>query len=143
MHGTIKAQVLNALLVTMGVGMASIPALAHHGTGVAYDTNSPTVLTGTVTEFKWLNPHAQLFLDTKDASGNVQHWAVEMNSPGVMTRQGWTRRQFKPGDEVTITVYPSKAGALVGSCIGICKVNINGKDATPKPAPGPGGGEQF
>jgi hypothetical protein len=78
----------------------------------------------------------------KDGS-NVQHWAVEMNSPGVMVRQGWTRRQFKAGDEISITVYPSKAGALVGSCIGICKVTINGKDATPKPAPGPGGGEQF
>jgi hypothetical protein len=142
MYETTRAKILNALLLTIGVTAASIPAVAHHGTGVAYDTTSPTVLTGTVTEFKWLNPHAQLFLDTKDA-GNVQHWAVEMNSPGVMVRQGWTRRQFKPGDEISITVYPSKAGALVGSCIGVCKVTINGKDATPKPAPGPGGGEQF
>jgi hypothetical protein len=138
---------MNVIKAFLGLAFAaavSAPALAHHGTGVAYDTNSPTVLTGSVTEFKWQNPHAQLFLDTKDANGNVQHWAVEMNSPGVMTRQGWTRHQFKAGDEVTITVYPSKAGALVGSCIGICKVTINGKDATPKPAPGPGGGgEQF
>ena len=132
----------NRVLASMLVaGWLCLPALAHHGTGVAYDTNSPTTLTGTVTEFKWLNPHAQLFIDTNDS----KHWAVEMNSPGVMTRQGWTRHQFKAGDEVAITVYPSKAGALVGSCIGICKVTINGKDATPKPAPGPGGGgnEQF
>ena len=122
----------------------AVPALAHHGTGVAYDTDNPTVLSGSVTEFKWQNPHAQLFVDVKDAKGEIQKWAVEMNSPGVMTRQGWTRHQFKAGDEVTIRVYPSKAGALVGSCIGICRVTINGKDATPKPAPGPGGGsEQF
>jgi hypothetical protein len=134
---------IRILLVAMGICAVSIPALAHHGTGVAYDTNNPTVLTGSVTEFKWLNPHAQLFLDVKDSGGTVQHWAVEMNSPGVMTRQGWTRHQFKAGDDVTISVYPSKAGAQVGSCIGICKVSINGKDATPKPAPGPGGGEQF
>jgi Family of unknown function (DUF6152) len=131
--------VISAALV-VAIGGAAVPAVAHHGTGVAYDTNSPTTLTGKVTEFKWQNPHAQLFIDTKDD----KRWAVEMNSPGVMTRQGWTRHQFKEGDEVTITVYPSKAGALVGSCIGICKVMINGKDATPKPAPGPGGGaEQF
>jgi hypothetical protein len=63
-----------------------------------------------------------------------------MNSPGVMIKQGWTQHQFKPGDDVTITVYPSRTGALVGSCIGACKVMINGKDATPKPAQP---GEQF
>ena len=133
-----------ALSLSVGLSAMSIPMFGHHGTGIAYDTSKPTAITGTVTEFKWANPHAQLFLESKDASGNVQRWAVEMNSPGVMTRQGWTRRQFKPGDEVSITVYPSKAGALVGSCIGLCKVIINGTDATPKPAPGPGGGsEQF
>ena len=133
-----------ALFLAIGLVTISIPMFGHHGTGVAYDSNKPTEVAGTVTEFKCANPHAQLFIDAKDASGTVQHWAVEMNSPGVMTRQGWTRHQFKAGDEVTITVYPAKSGALVGSCIGRCKVIINGTDATPKPAPGPGGGsEQF
>jgi len=134
---------LMGFLLTAATLASSIPMFAHHGTGIAYDTNSPTTLTGTVTEFRWQNPHAQLFLDTNEKDGSAQQWAVEMNSPGVMTRQGWTRRQFKTGDQVVITVYPSKAGALVGSCIGLCKVTINGKDSTPKPTPGPGGGEQF
>ena len=107
-------------------------AFAHHGTGVAYDSTKPTVVKGVVTDFTWRNPHAQLFLDVKDESGTVQQYAVEMNSPGVMIRQGWTKRQFKAGDEVSITVHPSKSGAPVGSCIGTCKVIINGKDATPK-----------
>ena len=131
------------LFLSAGLLTASIPMFGHHGTGVAYDSEKPTEVKGTVTEFKWQNPHAQLFIDTKSADGTVEHWAVEMNSPGVMTRQGWTRHQFKPGDEVTITVFPAKSGALVGSCIGRCKVIINGTDATPKPTPGPGGGEQF
>lgn len=112
--------------------LVAISTFAHHGTGVAYDSSKPTVVKGTVTEFSWRNPHAQLFLDVKDESGTVQQYAVEMNSPGVMIRQGWTKRQFKAGDEVSITVNPSKSGALVGSCIGTCKVIINGKDATPK-----------
>ena len=121
---------LNAFLVTV-LALAA-PALAHHGTGVAYDSAKPTVVKGIVTDFAWRNPHAQLFLDVKDESGNVQQYAVEMNSPGVMTRQGWTKRQFKAGDDVSITVYPAKSGARVGSCIGTCKVIINGTDATPK-----------
>lgn len=130
------------LFLTIGLLTISFPMLGHHGTGVAYDSNKPTELSGSVTEFKWLNPHAQLFIDVKSADGSVQHWAVEMNSPGVMSRQGWTRHQFKAGDEVTITVFPAKSGALVGSCIGRCKAIINGKDSTPKPTEAPPG-EQF
>ena len=130
------------MLAVLVLLAGSVPMLAHHGTGVGYDTDKPTALKGTVTEFKWQNPHAQLFIDAKSADGMVEHWAVEMNSPGVMTRQGWTRHQFKPGDQVTITVLPAKSGALVGSCIGRCKAIINGTDATAKPSPGPGG-EQY
>jgi len=112
--------------------MFATSAFAHHGTGIAYDSKKPTVVKGVVTDFVWRNPHAQLFLDVKDETGSVHQYAVEMNSPGVMTRQGWTKRQFKAGDEVSITVNPSKLGAAVGSCIGTCKVIINGNDATPK-----------
>ena len=112
--------------------MFATSAFAHHGTGIAYDSKKPTVVKGVVTDFVWRNPHAQLFLDVKDETGSVHQYAVEMNSPGVMTRQGWTKRQFKVGDEVSITVNPSKLGAAVGSCIGTCKVIINGNDATPK-----------
>ena len=112
--------------------MASVPVFGHHGTGIAYDQNKPTIISGTVTEFSWTNPHAHLLLNVKDASGKSSQYAVEMNSPGVMIRQGWTKRQFKVGDEVQITVYPAKVGTPIGSCIGTCKVIINGKDNTPK-----------
>jgi Family of unknown function (DUF6152) len=142
MQRTTKGGAWVLLFLTIGLITISIPMFGHHGTGVAYDSNKPTEVTGTVTEFKWLNPHAQLFVDVKGADGSVLQWAVEMNSPGVMTRQGWTRHQFKAGDEVTITVYPAKSGALVGSCIGRCKAIINGIDATPKPTAAPPG-EQF
>lgn len=138
--GTKNTLFIVLFLTGISLVVISIPALAHHGTGIAYDQSKSIVLTGTVTEFGWKNPHAQLFLDVKDAGGNVVRWAVEMNSPGVMQRQGWTRRQFKAGDEISITVHPSKAGTLVGECIGTCHVIINGKDATPKPAQP---GEQF
>jgi len=127
-------------LSIVSIAVVSAPIYGHHGTGIAYDNTKPTVLKGIVTDFEWKNPHAQLFLDVKEGGGNILKWAVEMNSPGVMTRQGWTKKQFSPGDEISITVYPSKSGALVGSCIGTCKAIINGVDRTPKPA---APGEQF
>ena len=130
----------STFFAVIGLIVISTTVLAHHGTGIAYDQSKLIDLKGTVTEFEWKNPHARLFMDVKDANGNMVRWAVEMNSPGVMQRQGWTRRQFKTGDEVAISVHPSKAGTLVGECIGTCHAIINGKDATPKPAQP---GEQF
>lgn len=120
------------LFTALVLAVVSVPMFGHHGTGIAYDQSKPTVIKGTVTEFSWTNPHAHLLLDVKDDGGKVSQYAVEMNSPGVMLRQGWTKRQFKVGDEVAITVYPAKVGTPVGSCIGTCKVIINGKDNTPK-----------
>ena len=103
------------------------PLLAHHGTNISYDHDKPITLTGTITEFAWSNPHVQLYFDVKDASGKVVKWAGELNSPGVLARSGWSRRTFKAGDQVVLTVFPSKAGATVGVVDQSKGVILNGK----------------
>src|SRR5438105_14489659 len=90
------------------------PILAHHGTNISYDHDKPTTLKGIVTEFVWSNPHCQLYFDVKDANGKVINWGGELNSPSVLRREGWTRKEFMPGEQITVTVFPSKAGAAVG-----------------------------
>jgi hypothetical protein len=90
-----------------------MPASAHHGNS-AYDEERTITLTGTVTEFAFVNPHTQVFLDVKDDKGNVTHWAVESQSPGIMHRNGWTRNTLKPGDRISITLNPANNGAPVG-----------------------------
>ena len=92
----------------------SASLFAHHGTGISYDMGKTVALKGVVTEFAWSNPHCQIYFDVKDDSGNVIHWATELGSPGVLRNAGWNRNKIKPGDEVTITVHPSKVGAPVG-----------------------------
>src|SRR5688572_32879742 len=89
--------------------LISLPLFAHHGTGT-YDSTKSVTLSGTVTEFAYTNPHAALYFDVKDAQGKMVNWAIEMNSPGVLTRAGWSKRTFKAGDQITITVRPAKAG---------------------------------
>jgi hypothetical protein len=87
-------------------------ASAHHGNS-AYDEQARVPVKGTVTEFVWTNPHAQIYLDVKDKNGKIVNWGIETNSPGILTRAGWTRRSLKPGDEVTIILCPAKNGAPV------------------------------
>jgi hypothetical protein len=121
-------------LVGLGVllaGTLSIGAAAHHGTAVSYDSSKEVTVTGKVTEFWWHNPHSALFVDATNDKGETVRWAVELASPGVLTRSGWTRRTFVVGDTVSITVNPSRAGTPTGVCDNPCKAIVNGKDVTP------------
>jgi hypothetical protein len=93
--------------------MLCAPALAHHG-GSEYDTAHPTTLKGSVTEFNWINPHCQIFLDVKDDKGQVMNWAIETLAPAVLKRAGWNRETLHAGDQVTLTFVPSKKGTPVG-----------------------------
>jgi hypothetical protein len=116
---------LGTALATVLVVM-SVPALAHHGTGT-YDSTKSVTLSGVVTEFAFINPHAALYFDVKDASGKAVNWAIEMNSPGVLRAAGWTKTTFKAGDQITITVRPAKAGTPVGLINRAQPIMVNGK----------------
>ena len=89
------------------------PIFAHHG-NAAYDETKEVTLKGTVTEFDWANPHAQIYFDVKDAKGGVVHWGCETLSPGKLVRAGWSKDAVKPGDQITITLVAAKNGAPVG-----------------------------
>lgn len=91
----------------------STAIFAHHG-NAAYDETKEVTLKGTVTEFDWANPHAQIYFDVKDAKGNVVHWGCETLSPGKLMRTGWNKDAVKSGDQITITLVAAKNGAPVG-----------------------------
>lgn len=107
------------------------PVFAHHGTSVSYNFDETLTIVGTVTEFRWRNPHSALFLAVTDESGKVTSYAIELPSPTLMSRGelGWTRHTFNPGDHVEFEVHPSWSGApvAVGGCTDGCEVLINGK----------------
>jgi hypothetical protein len=98
--------------------MFSISLAAHHGTNISYDHSRTVELKGTVTEFRYANPHCQVYFDVKAENGETQHWAGELTSPYNLAQGGWTRKrsekELQPGAEVTITVWPSKAGTTTG-----------------------------
>ena len=122
-----------------GLLLMSVSALAHHGTGT-YDNSKTVTLSGVVTEFAFVNPHAALYFDVKDAGGKLVNWAIEMNSPGVLRAAGWTKATFKVGDQITITVRPARAGTPVGLINRSQPIIVNGKqvlagDSTASPIP--------
>lgn len=99
-------------LITFGILIAvSGPAFAHHG-AAAYDSSKVTTVTGTVTDFKFVNPHVMISMDVKDpATGKVEKWEGELTSPNHLERAGWTKSTIKPGDEVTMSGSALRSGA--------------------------------
>ena len=87
-------------------------AFAHHG-AAAYDSSKMVTVTGTVTDFQFVNPHVLIIMDAKDPStGKIEKWEGELTSPNHLARAGWTKSTIKPGDEVTMTGSALKSGAL-------------------------------
>jgi hypothetical protein len=79
------------------------PARGHHSTA-PYDLVHGTVINGTVTKFDWENPHAHIYLDVTGEEKVIEHWTIELDSPGHLRRLGWTKDTVKPGDRITVTV---------------------------------------
>jgi hypothetical protein len=101
------------LCLCFGLGAVS-PAAAHHSSAM-YDRAHPITVEATVKSFEWINPHSVLEVvadPTPTLAGGKL--TVEMTSPGVLTRAGWTKRTFKPGDRIRLAYAPLRAGGPVG-----------------------------
>lgn len=112
------------LMALVGLSVLPISTFAHHG-GAAYDTSKMTTVTGKVTDFQFVNPHVIISMDVKDPStGKTATWQGELTSPNHLSRVGWTKSTFKPGDEITMTGAALKTGE---PAMAIRKIMKNGE----------------
>ncbi len=89
-----------ALLICI---LAPLPfAVAHHSASPHYDVSKPISLVGEVVEFKFVNPHAFLYLDVENEDGSVSRWNCEFSAASKHRRDGWTKEIFEPGTVVKI-----------------------------------------
>jgi hypothetical protein len=123
---TLVKVVLSAGLLVAGASVA----LAHHGSRISYDMNKMVTVKGVITEYNWTNPHVYFLFDVKDDSGKVVNWAAETDPPSTMTRYGWNKNYLKVGDQVEVTVWPSKVGAPRGFLAKLVKADGTVTDHT-------------
>ena len=92
-------------------------SLAHHSFAAQYDADQPIELSGFVTKVEWTNPHARFYVDVEDENGNVINWNLELASPNMMVRNGWTRQFVVEGDEVTVTGTLARDGSKMANAL--------------------------
>ena len=111
-----------SLFVLAAALLQAKPALSHHS-NVLYEVTKVVTITGTVKEFRWVNPHTWLYMTVDDGKGGKVEWKVEGRAPGILRRAGWKTTSLNPGDTVTVDMSPAKDGTHVGIIARVTKAD--------------------
>ncbi|GGY71753.1 hypothetical protein GCM10011613_15780 [Cellvibrio zantedeschiae] len=89
---------------------SSLSANAHHAFSAEFDAQKPVELTGVVTKGQWVNPHSWIFVDVKNAKGEIENWGFEFGAPFSLKQKGLTKNTLPIGTEIKLKGYLAKNG---------------------------------
>jgi hypothetical protein len=98
-----------ACAAALALCLPALPVQAHHSMAM-FDQSKTVVLSGTVKQFQWTNPHCYIQLTVKDASGATKEWSLEMGAPMYLYAKGWRPSSLKAGLPITVTINPLRNG---------------------------------
>jgi hypothetical protein len=106
------------------MSLAAIAAIAYtasapaHHSFAMFDAGRSITLQGTVTQFKWTNPHSWLHVAARDErTGKPAVWAIELDSPARLITSGIRSDYVRVGDTVSVSFHPSRDGTRRGQFI--------------------------
>jgi Family of unknown function (DUF6152) len=103
---------MKTVIATAVVAASVLPCIAraHHNSATIYRLSESVTISGVVTEFRFVNPHARILLDVIDQDGTSRQWMAEGANVIALRLHGWTGEEMKPGDRITVTGAPSRDG---------------------------------
>lgn len=96
-------------LATVAFVSLTWTAWAHHAHS-NYDTNSFTLLEGTVKQMRWMNPHTWIYLEVMQ-DGKPTIWTIEGGSPNAVSREGWKKEDIPVGATIKVRCHRLKDGS--------------------------------
>src|SRR5215510_1068768 len=128
------------LIASLSLLCAGVTFAAHHSFTLEYDSNKRITLKGVVTKVEWTNPHARFYIDVADEKGTVTNWNLELASPNVLKRNGWSIKSLQVGDLVTVEGSRAKDGSKMANAKVVTLANgqrvfsgLQGEDAPNQP----------
>jgi len=101
---------LSSILALCTILLAASTARAHHSPSSIFDMTKKFVLSGTLTQVEWVNPHIAIYIDAKKADGSgVENWKFESAPPAFLRRVGVNSADFKKAIGTTVTVEGNRA----------------------------------
>lgn len=97
----------------LALSLFAFPALGHHSYAM-FDQTQLLSMSGTVTDFEWVNPHSWLHVSITNESGASQTWSFESSSPNGLTSIGWRPDSVATGDEIEVEFHPLRDGSRGG-----------------------------
>lgn len=106
-------------LLFITISFMSTLVYAHHSTRGIYQDDTVVEITGTVLQWRFINPHPYLTIAVKDKDGEVHEWDVSYGGSAVvhLKRQGYSLETFKPGDVIVVKGNPARAEGVYGILI--------------------------
>jgi len=84
---------------------------SHHSFSPVYDEKRLITIVGVVTQFRFVNPHAMMFLDVADDAGKVAKWTIEFAGRLNLSEVGWSADSVKAGERITVFGNPTHTGS--------------------------------
>ncbi len=81
------------------------PAAAHHS-GSVFNRDLTLAVQGSVSRFRWSNPHVYIYVEAMNDAGQLQIWEIETDATPILTRSGWSADTLRPGDPVVVRMNP-------------------------------------
>jgi hypothetical protein len=115
---TVKGQLrvcglVGAMLIVAG------PVIAHHSFSAEYDDKKPIKVTGKVTEMRWSNPHAWIYIEVAGKDGKPVKWAWETGGANSLYRRGWRKEDLAAGTVLVIDGYQARNGTTTANATSI------------------------
>ena len=97
-------------IMFVGLAIAAVvgSAYAHHSFAQYYFEDRSITIEGELVRFDYKNPHAWVYLDTKDEQGMIRQYSAEWANPNRLSRDNITRDTLKAGDHVVISGSPGR-----------------------------------
>ncbi len=99
---------MKGIYLIAGVLGISVGVQAHHSAAPHFDMDNPVTVEGVITELRLVNPHAYVYFDVTDDTGEVANWRCELAGGTGMRRRGWTDDSLLPGQAITMTGAPAR-----------------------------------